>query len=225
MSRANQQIARLIQELIRGVQTGKIRLRWIIGLVILVVAYFVLQPVLEKSLGIDLPGLNDLATGSQGHQDENSRSRNPSTANLPTRSPAKVSPAGDLEKIFRSGRGTYVSPAGLRYTRGSKQGHRLKHLMAHARDEPDRPGQHGVFQSNAVGEVVVVVDEAYLQAQTGRDTRTRREAERIIYDVNLRRPVGYIGGTSGNRKNHPVAKHLRLVVDGDRLITAFPVRP
>ena len=73
--------------------------------------------------------------------------------------------------------------------------------------------------------VVALVDEAYLQAQTGRDTRTRREEERTVYDVNLRRRIGYIGGTSGNRKNHPEAKHLRLVVEGDRVITAFPVRP
>ena len=97
--------------------------------------------------------------------------------------------------------------------------------MAHAKDKPDRQGQHGVFDSDDVTEIVALVDEAYLQAQAGRDTRVQREEERTVYDVNLRRRIGYIGGTSGKRRNHPPAKHLRLVVEGDRLITAFPVTP
>ncbi len=223
MSRSNQQLARLIQELFRAVQTGKLKIRWIVGLVVLVVGYFLLQPVLERSLGVDLPGFGDLATNSRT---TNTQTPSKPSAKTPTPRPADASAPGELEEILRSGsRAPYVSPAGLRYTRGSQQGHRLKHLMAHAQDEPDRPGQHGVFDSNNVAEIVALVDEAYLQAQTGRDTRTQREEERTIYDVNLRRRIGYIGGTSGNRKNHPAAKHLRLVVESDRVITAFPVRP
>ncbi len=213
MSRSNQQIVRLIRELIRLVRTGKIKMRWIVGVVVLAVGYFVLQPVLERTLGVDLPGLSDLAKNNQ------------STGSQPP-NPADTSAPGELEKVFRSGgRETYVSAAGLRYTSGSQQGHRLKHLMAHAEDKPNRPGQHGVFDSNDVAEVVALVDEAYLQAQSGRDTRTQQEDERIVYEVNLRRRIGYVGGTSGKRKNHPAAKHLRLVIQGDRVITAFPVRP
>jgi len=228
MSRSNQQFVRLIQELIRGVQTGKIKLRWILGLVVFVVGYFLLQPVLERSLGIDLPGVGDLTAPTQTASPQTTGTQ--TTGTQPPSSPSRPSvnspTAGDLQKILRSNsRAVYQSPAGLRYTRGSQQGHRLKHLMAHTRDQPDRPGQHGVFDSADPAEVVALVDEAYLQAQTGRDTRTQREEERIVYDVNLRRRIGYIGGTSGNRKNHPAAKHLRLVVEGDRLITAFPVRP
>ena len=216
MSRSNQQIVRLIRELIRLVRTGKLKMRWIVGVVVLAVGYFVLQPVLERTLGVDLPGLSDLA--------KNSQSAGKSTGNTTPPNPADASAPGELEKVFRGGRETYVSAAGLRYTRGSQQGHRLKHLMAHAKDKPNRPGQHGVFDSNDVGEVVSLVDEAYLQAQTGRDTRTQQEDERIVYEVNLRRRIGYVGGTSGKRKNHPAAKHLRLVIQGDRVITAFPVR-
>ena len=218
MSRSNQQLVRLIRELIRAVQTGKLKLRWIVGIVVLAVGYLVLQPVLERTLGVDLPGFGDLAKGTQTSETQTADSHPPN--------PADASATGELEKILRSSsRATYVSPAGLRYMRGSQQGHRLKHLMAHAQDEPDRPGQHGVFDSNDPAEVVAIVDEAYQQAQTGRDTRTQREEERTVYDINLRRRIGYIGGTSGNRKNHPTAKHLRLVIEGDRVITAFPVRP
>ncbi len=228
MSRSNQQIVRLIRELIRLVRSGKLKMRWIVGVVVLAVGYFVLQPVLVRTLGVDLPGLGDLATNNQstGSQSNNTQPNNTQPNNTQPPNPADASPPGEIEKILRSGgRSTYVSPAGLRYTRGSKQGHRLKHLMAHAQDEPNRPGQHGVFDSDDAAEIVAIVDDAYLQAQTGRDTRTQREEERTVYDINLRRRIGFIGGTSGNRKNHPVAKHLRLVIDGDRVITAFPVRP
>lgn len=219
MSRSNQQLVRLIQELFREVQTGKLKVRWIVALVVLVVSYFLLQPVLERSLGVDLSGLGDLATNS-------STEKSTTTTNTHLPRPADASASGEIEKNLHSGsRAPYVSPAGLHYTRGSQQGHRLKHLMVHAQDEPDRPGQHGVFDSDDPAEIVALVDEAYLQAQTGRDTRTQREEERTVYDVNLRRRIGYIGGTSGNRKNHPAAKHLRLVLEGDRVITAFPVRP
>lgn len=39
----------------------------------------------------------------------------------------------------------YLSPAGLRYTKGSEEGHRLKHVGRHLEDQPTRPSPHGVF--------------------------------------------------------------------------------
>jgi len=245
VSRSNQQLLRLIQQLIRGVQSGKIKLRWIVGLVVLVVGYIVAQPVLQRSLGIDLPGLEDLAKQSQSDP-ANKPTSSSSGNNAPNRTASNGAASnraasngaasnrtlsapvatGEIAEIVNSNsRKVYTSPAGLRYTGGSQQGHRLRHLMAHAKDAPDRPGQHGVFDDIDPAAVVALVDEAYLQAQTGRDTRTQREEERTVYDVNMRRRIGYIGGSSGNRRNRPTAKYLRLVVEADRLITAFPVRP
>lgn len=224
MSRSNQQLVRLIKELVRGVQSGKIKLRWIVGVIVIAVGYFLIQPVLKKSLGVDLPGLGDLANQSQSTPSSGpvDGQRN----STPVRNSTTGPDANEIEKIVSSSsREVYHSPAGLRYTGGSQQGHRLRHVMAHAQDKPDRPGQHGVFDNDDPTTVVELIDEAYLQAQTGRDTRTQREEERTVYDVNMRRRIGYIGGTSGNRRNQPAAKHLRLVVEGDRLITAFPVTP
>ena len=217
MSRSSQQAARIVQELIRLGQSGKLSMRWIVGLLVLVAAYLLLQPVLERSLGFDLPGLDDLAsetTSSEAKPDPPRRT----TANSPAPDELLAILQSDSHQV-------YQSPAGLRYTRGSQQGHRLKHVMTHARDDPNRTGQHGVFDSNDPVEIVALIDEAYLKAQAGRDTRVQREEERTVYDVNLRRRVGYIGGTSGHRKRRPTAQHLRLVVEGDRLITAFPVLP
>ena len=216
MSRSNQQLIRLVQQLVRGVQSGKIKLRWVVAVAVLAVGYLLLQPVLERSLGVALPGIGDLATDAQ----------TPKPASGSSNRSVSASSARELQRILDSNSGgVFQSPAGLRYTRGSQHGHRLKHLMAHAEDVPNRPGSHGVFDDANPTAVVALVDEAYLQAQTGRDTRTRTEDERIVYDVNLRRRIGYIGGESGNRRNRPAAKHMRLVVEGDRLITAFPINP
>lgn len=149
--------------------------------------------------------------------------------------PASRSPSGDrveavspddLQGVLTEvGRRVYESPAGVRYTPGSQQGHRLAHVMAHCRDNPDRGGQHGVFDTQDAAEVVLLVDEAYERAQSGRDTRTRKSDGRTTHTVNLRRRVGYVGGQSGKRRGYPPATHVRVVLEGDRLITAYPVVP
>jgi len=185
-----------------------------VGLVAIAVAYLLLQPVLQRTLGIDLPGFDDLG-GVVATE-----------PTVDTPSPGSSEASDDLERILQASRpGTYQSPAGLRYPRGSQHGHRLKHLMAHARDQPDRPGQHGVFDSSVPSEVVSLVDEAYRQALAGENTREKREASRTVYTINLGRRIGYIGGESGNRRGQPAARHLRLVLEGKNFVTAFPYRP
>jgi hypothetical protein len=120
------------------------------------------------------------------------------------------------------GREDYVSPAGLHYTRGSEEGHRLKHLERHLRDQPDRPGNHGVFNGD-ISLVLRWIDEAYLRAKRkAKGTTGREEDGRTIYEVNFAQQIGYIGGREGARRNHPEAKRLRMVLEGNRVITAFP---
>ena len=134
--------------------------------------------------------------------------------------------SADSKGVLREvGRGVYESPAGLRFTRGSRQGHRLDHVMTHSRDAPNRAGQHGVFDANDAAGVVAVLDEAYERAITGRDVSTRKDNGRTVHTVDLRRRIGYVGGQSGNQQGHPVAKHIRLVLEDNRVITAYPVVP
>lgn len=130
--------------------------------------------------------------------------------------------AGFLRPV---GNDIFESPAGLRYARGSAQGHRLKHVLAHARDNPERSGQHGVFDPGDDLTVFQLVDEAYEQACAGTQTKTKREGKRTVYTVDLGRRIGYVGGQSGKRRNHPPARHVRLVLQGQNVITAFPLIP
>jgi hypothetical protein len=121
-----------------------------------------------------------------------------------------------------TGREVYVSPAGLRYTRGSEEGHRLKHLEKHLKDIPDRPGKHGVFDGD-MAQVLRWIDDAYTRGKQGaKGVRKQEEDGRTVYEVPFTKPIGYVGGRDGKRDNNPDAKRLRLVVDGDQVITAFP---
>lgn len=223
MSRDAQQIARLLQQVLR-MSKGKLSWKAILALCIGVVIYGVwLQPTLEKSFGISLPGIH-LPNDSGGQASDGQASSGESGGGSDVATP-KINPA-DLDGLLtKVGRDTYQSPTGLRYTRGSQHGHRLAHLMAHTRDEPNRVGQHGVFDSDDPATVVRLVDEAYEQAQSGRNVKTEHKDGRTAYTIDLGRRIGYIGGQSGNRRHKPSAEHLKLVVQGDRLITAFPVRP
>jgi len=116
----------------------------------------------------------------------------------------------------------YVSPAGLLYTRGSQEGHRLRHLERHVVDDPDRPGSHGVFDGGMAG-ALRTVDRAYTKAKTGVQTSTLQEDGRTIHTVDLATRVGYVGGSEGRRRKNPMARRVRLVLERNRVITAYPM--
>jgi hypothetical protein len=40
--------------------------------------------------------------------------------------------------------------------------------------------------------------------------------------ADLRRRIGFVGGQQGWRQGNPPATHVRLVLEDDRVITAFP---
>ena len=116
----------------------------------------------------------------------------------------------------------YVSPAGLMYTRGSAEGHRLEHLRRHTEDQPRRPGSHGVFDGGMTG-ALKTIDRAYERAKKNQRTTRKRDEGRDILTVDMGGRVGYVGGRDGNRRRKPMARRVRLVLDGRRVITAYPL--
>jgi len=245
MAANSQQIARVIQLLLRQ-SKGKLSPVWVFVLLVVAGLYLYFEPALEARLGIDLPGAHspstviaDVEDGADAPQQATTKGSSRDVAaspksqagqtTKPKPNPTAKEPSGEVADLAQYlnevGRNRFESPAGLLYTPGSQQGHRLKHLMMHAEDEPNRAGQHGVFDDSETIDVVKLVDEAYEQALTGKSTKTSREGNRTVYTVNLGRRIGYIGGQSGGRRNHPSANYLRIVLEGERVITAFPVRP
>jgi hypothetical protein len=131
--------------------------------------------------------------------------------------------SGLLYGVLRSlGREEYVSAEGLRYTRGSAEGHRLKHLERHLNDQPDRSGRHGVFDGD-MAEFLTRIDQAYARGkQRATKTTVREEDGRTIYEATFEKSIGYVGGREGARLGRPTTHKLRLVTEDDRVITAFP---
>lgn len=170
----------------------------------------------------------DKATSPQPDTKKPSEPKKPAdTKSSSAKSTTDDSSQADTEDLLYgllkdAGREVYISPAGLRYTRGSEEGHRLKHVEKHLKDIPDRPGKHGVFDGD-MAQVLRWIDDAYTRGKQGaKGVRKRDEDGRTVYEVPFTKPIGYIGGRDGKRDNNPDAKRLRLVVEGDQVITAFP---
>lgn len=149
------------------------------------------------------------------------------TVQAPRAPPSSSSGDVDVEPLLHGllrslGQEEYLSPAGLRYTRGSADGHRLKHLARHLEDQPDRSGRHGVFYGD-MEQVLKQIDLGYTRAkQRSPKTSIREEDGRTVYEATFDEPIGFIGGREGARLRRPAANKLRLVTDQDRVITAFP---
>ena len=116
----------------------------------------------------------------------------------------------------------YLSPAGLLYTPGSAEGHRLEHLRRHTQNDPQRPGSHGVFDGE-MSDALSIIDQAYEQAKKGQRTTKKTDQDRTIYTVDMGKRVGYVGGREGDRRQNPLARRVRLVLEGNRVITAYPM--
>ena len=140
-----------------------------------------------------------------------------STATKPA-SDASQPKLGQLKQVAGK---VYQSTAGLRYGPGSADGHRLVHVMKHTEDNPDKP-IHGVF-TGTKEEVLALIDEAWLLVQEkSKQVKSEREEDRWVHTVDMKRKIGFTGGSVGQRKNHPVCYKLRIVVEGSDVITAFP---
>jgi len=116
----------------------------------------------------------------------------------------------------------YLSPAGLIYGPGSAEGHRLAHLGRHIKDQPNRPGKHGVFDGGMQG-ALKTIDDAFKRAQNQQRTTKTIDGNRTIYTVDLGKRIGFVGGQDGRRRRNPMARRVRLVLEGKRVITAYPM--
>jgi hypothetical protein len=209
-----------------------------------VVSYALLQPKLENWLGDEPPGPTDEPTvqsaespneltgepSSVGHdrpdvpsarQSERDASSDTPTSRADSGTAAATPKLGELRDI---GGKVFQSTAGLYYRPGSQEGHRIRHILRHHQDNPDRP-VHGVFDGDR-NEVFAVIDEAYLYTFDHGPPRVSTEQDdgRTIYRVDLGRRIGYVGGQSGRRQRHPAARHVQLILEGTNVITAYPVR-
>jgi hypothetical protein len=225
----------------------------LIGIVLLIV-YALVQPRLNRQFGWNLPGLpgdkqdakqadselqpnskidpleeqnrtkkqNDASTQRTANDSKSDSARD--KADLEQHSKASQSDnEAELGKLQEIRPKVFESTAGLIYTPGSQEGHRIKHVLAHAQDEPNRDGPHGVFDDKE--KVFAILDEAYvLIKEHSSQVSENDEGDRTVYEVNLKRRIGYVGGSTGRRMGNPSANYVRMVLEDREVITAFPVR-
>ena len=73
-------------------------------------------------------------------------------------------------------------------------------------------------------DVFRLVDEAYrlIQSKSPQVKTTPANDGKTEYLIDMKRKIGYLGGQTGNRKNHPSLYKVKLILAEDRVITAYP---
>lgn len=189
--------------------------------VVFVVIIVITVLLLKEHSDDPVPADNDPAQVQQESSSDEDISSQPEQT-VPEASPLPATVPDEF--LAKVGPETFESPAGLIYRSGSADGHRVKHVMTHAVDQPDKP-VHGVFIGSQ-DEIFRLIDEAWETAQERGPPEVEKSSERgrVVYTVNMKRKIGYVGGESGARKGHPACQKLRLVLEGKNVITAYPMQ-
>lgn len=185
-------------------------------LILLATLYTVLQPKLEQWTGIDLPDVVQKEPDVQRDVSQSSSNRQPDLA-------SETEGAFELRE---TGRNVFESPAGLTYTMGPNREHRIDHVMRHASDDPNRP-VHGVFDANQRDDLLRVIDEAWQLIRADSPQVRQYEGDNGLqeYIVDLPTRIGFVGGQQGARQDNPETRRMKLILDGNRVITAYPTWP
>ena len=208
--------------------------KWAVVILGFVIAYVVLQPRLNQWFDWSLPTVASMVGDEKPSvkitPKKNGTSRSSTKSESPTKPLTKPAPKpqvnleeDDSDPLYglltEVDRNIYKSPAGLVYGPGSEQGHRLKHIAKHLVDKPDRPGSHGVFRGSMKA-FLIAIDDAYTRAKKGAKGTTKKEDDgSVVYEVTFEKAIGFIGGETGGRKNHPATKKFRGVMRGNNVIT------
>jgi len=155
------------------------------------------------------------------------RIRAPETIRIITR-PASGPPDKERDlpagiELKSMGKERWISPAGLIYAGRDPDGRpRKDHVLRHARDIPDRDGPHGVFDGGEE-RAFAWIDLAWERIQS-QHIRPEQEEGRDVYTVSMGRRVGYLGGETGARQQHPPLHRIFLVLrhGTTEVVTAFP---
>lgn len=117
----------------------------------------------------------------------------------------------------------WQSPSGLIFTMGPGGEHRVDHVMRHGRDDQSRPA-HGVFEGDEVT-ILKLLDEVHeLIKSKSKYVKSEESRGNTAYTVSTGRKIGYEGGEKGKRSGNRPLKSVRLILDGKRVITAYPYR-
>ena len=195
----------------------------VIAVVALVAGYQYSRPHLERWFERDLPTLTGEGDQQNASNDTDSRydAKLPGASSSQSQGNSNRNQSGDFLRSV--GGNKFESPEGLLYTMGPRGEHRVDHVLRHGRDMPERP-VHSVFDGDR-NEILALIDEAYALVKSNsprvRSSNSRGNDE---HTVRMQRKVGYEGGQKGKRKGYPSLQNVKLILDGNRVITSYPSR-
>jgi RHS repeat-associated protein len=137
---------------------------------------------------------------------------------------AATSTTPKLGQLRSVGQNIWESTAGLRYGPDPTLGNRVQHVLKHTVDDIGR-AKHGVFTTGR-SETLSLIDEAWqsVQQNSSKLINIIPQGNRTVYEIDMGRQIGYLGGREGAALGNPATNVLRLVVQGsNEVITAFPV--
>ena len=200
------------------------------ALIIAATVYTLLQPKLEEWTGLDLPDLGERQTQNQPNLENPNRNTESvaDTGKSPgaDKNSGSENPAAGF-RLDRLNASMVQTPAGLQYSVSNRE-NRIDHVMRHAVDDPDRDYAHGVFADSSQDAILKLLDKAYELIQSNSSQVQREpadEAGRVAYTIRMPETIGYVGGTSGRKQGFPKTNRLKLVLEGQRVITAYPTWP
>lgn len=185
----------------------------IFGVMALAAIYHFSRPTLEKWTGRSLPAIVNDDRSASNHSGNNDQDHDYDVSfesnggqNLGKAARAWLKQEGNQ---FRS-------PAGLKYS-----GNNIDHVLLHCKDNTSKP-THGIFVGGGA-EVMQMVDEAYEKVKSGdRSVDSEKSRGRMTHIVSMGRVVGHTGGQKAKKRGRDELRKIKLVLDGDRVITAFP---
>ena len=195
-----------------------------IAIALIYFGYSYSKPTLERWFNVSLPAIANQDKKRDGGNNSPSPSSSSDGGSYKVTLPTDANSSGKFA-LKEVGRDRYETPAGLLYTMGPRGEHRIEHVMRHAKDQPNRP-VHGVFTGGGDQDAVLqIVDDAYSLVKS-KSPRAKYESSdgKDKYDVDMQRKVGFDGGQKGKRNNQRSLNKVRMILDGNRVITAFPVR-
>ena len=147
-------------------------------------------------------------------------SKETATKKVATKQPVVPDKKDFLESV---GGKNLRSPEGLVYGMGGGGEHRVEHVMKHGVDDLNRPS-HGVFEGDQEA-ILKLLDEAYEMVKSkSKYVKSESSQGNTAYTISMGRKIGYEGGEKGHRSGNRGLNSVRLVLDGDRVITAYPYR-
>ena len=110
-----------------------------------------------------------------------------------------------IKLSYDKGAGTWKTPAGLVYGEDRHYGNRIQHVLAHGEPNPKKD-VHSVFNVEK-HEILGLIDEAW-SVKKGNGVQQGNRTKHVV-------DMGRVVGTNGQR-------NIRIVVEGNKVITAFP---